>query len=116
MLNSYDETCAVCGLNIVTLSGISVIDLAHILPYHEFKNDDVRNGLALCKTHHWLFDKGLISIDGDYQVLVSKTIEEENPDKVVSRYNGRKILLPDEKEKKPDEVALKWHGCNVYNG
>ena len=50
---------------------------AHILPFARFGNDDVRNGMALCKTHHWLFDKGLISVDQHYRALVSKDIMAE---------------------------------------
>ena len=69
VLRSYASTCAVCGAKLVTSSGISVIDAAHILPFSQFHNDDVRNGLALCKIHHWLFDKGLISVDEHYRVL-----------------------------------------------
>ena len=83
VLSAYDETCSVCGLRLVTTSGISVIDAAHILPHARFKNDDVRNGLALCKTHHWLFDKGLMAIDGHYRVEVSKSIELEAPKRAV---------------------------------
>jgi len=114
ILNNYNETCAVCGLNIVTSSGISVIDAAHILPYHKFKNDDIRNGLALCKRHHWLFDQGLISVNEHYNILVSKSIEDENPNRVVRRYDGDKISLPESKRKYPSSVALKWHQHNIF--
>jgi len=114
VLKSYAGTCAVCGAHLVTSSGISVIDAAHILPFARFGNDDVRNGMALCKTHHWLFDKGLISVDSHYRALVSKAIEKEEPERLVSRFAGRGILLPESAERFPSQVALEWHRGEVY--
>src|SRR3546814_19321790 len=34
--------------------------------------DSVRNGLALSGTIHWMFDRGLISIDDDYSILTAQ--------------------------------------------
>ena len=113
VLTAYDETCSVCGMKIVTSSGISIIDAAHILPFSHFQNDDIRNGMALCKTHHWLFDKGLMSVDPHYRVIVSKTIEKEIPDRVITNYNKSEIMLPGEAEKYPSQIALDWHRENV---
>jgi len=113
VLTAYDETCSVCGMKIVTSSGVSVIDAAHILPFSHFQNDDIRNGMALCKTHHWLFDKGLMSVDPHYRVIVSKTIEKEIPDKIITNYNKNEIMLPREPAKYPSQIALDWHRENV---
>ena len=114
ILKSYAGTCAVCGARLVTSSGISVIDAAHILPFSRFRNDDLRNGMALCKTHHWLFDKGLISVDEHYRALVSKAIEKEEPEGMVSRFTGKEIRLPESAEKFPSQVALEWHRGEVF--
>jgi len=57
---------------------------AHILPFARFGNDDMRNGMALCKMHHWLFDKGLISVDQHYLALVSKEIEAKGESRAIS--------------------------------
>jgi putative restriction endonuclease len=32
----------------------------------------VRNGLALCKTAHWLFDRGLVTLDDDLKIVQAK--------------------------------------------
>lgn len=114
VLGAYLETCAICGMNIKTSSGISVIDAAHILPFNMFNNDDIRNGLALCKTHHWLFDRGVLSIDKNYRILVSNTIYREHPDNIVSRYRGDVIHLPESPEQFPHPNAVAWHRNNVY--
>ena len=63
----YEYTCAVCELNIQAASGESVTDAAHIVPFSVSYNDDVRNGMSLCKSHHWAFDAGLISVNEAYQ-------------------------------------------------
>ena len=114
VLKSYASTCAVCGARLVTSSGISIIDTTHILPFSRFHNDDLRNGMALCKTHHWLFDKGLISVDEHYRALVSKAIEKEEPERLVSRFKGREIRLPESAERFPSQVALEWHRGEVF--
>lgn len=33
----------------------------------------------LCKLHHWALEKGLISLDKNYKVIVSKFILERGP-------------------------------------
>ena len=115
VLTAYDETCSVCGMKIITSSGVSVIDAAHILPFSKFKNDDIRNGLALCKIHHWLFDKGLMSVDLHYRVIVSKSIERESPENIISRLHKSEIIMPEESVKYPSPVALDWHRENIFN-
>ena len=54
IMQVYAYTCAVCELNIRASSGESVTDAAHIIPFFVSYNDDVRNGMSLCKSHHWI--------------------------------------------------------------
>jgi putative restriction endonuclease len=115
VLGAYDETCAICRMKLDNSLGISVIDAAHILPFSQFYNDDVRNGLSLCKLHHWLFDHGLITVDTEYTIQVSKKIDYEYPKKLVSSYQNQTILLPTEEKNLPSPVALRWHKNNVFD-
>lgn len=48
----YDHRCALCGTRIVTSEGHTVVDAAHIIPWSESRNDDIRNEMALCKLCH----------------------------------------------------------------
>ena len=64
--------------------------------------------------HHCLFDKGLISVDEHYRALVSKAIEKEEPERLVSRFGGKEIRLPDGAERFPSQVALEWHRGEVF--
>ncbi|MFH1706348.1 MAG: HNH endonuclease [Planctomycetota bacterium] len=79
---NYKHTCAICGVSVL-IEDISVVDAAHILPFHQFHNDDPRNGLALCKTHHWLFDRGGLTITPAYRVLISHSRQVEHPEGVL---------------------------------
>ena len=69
---SYQYTCALTGYRILTVSSSSIIDAAHIHQFSDSRNNDVRNGIALCKNAHWLFDNGLWTIADDFTVLVAR--------------------------------------------
>jgi hypothetical protein len=77
---AYRFTCIICGLRLPPVGGSPGVDAAHILPYAEYDLDDVRNGLCLCKLHHWAFDEGLIEIRHDgsnYVVAVPAQVEQQ---------------------------------------
>lgn len=47
----FDFACAVCGVQ------LEIIEAAHIIPVNDQRStDDIWNGLALCPSHHTLFD------------------------------------------------------------
>ncbi len=68
---AYDDRCAVTGLRIINGGGRSEVQAAHIWPVASGGPDVVQNGLALSGTVHWLFDRHLISLTDDYELLVS---------------------------------------------
>lgn len=67
------------------------------------------------KPYHWLFDHGLISIDTDYTIHVSKKINYEYPKKLVSIFQNQQIFLPTEQKNLPSPVTLFWHKNNVFD-
>lgn len=93
---AYDYTCALTGYRIITVDRGTIVDAAHIAPFRSSKNNDVRNGLSLCKNAHWLFDVGLWSLDDDYRVIVAESaFDEHSPDQTpLKRMVGRRISLP----------------------
>lgn len=110
IMRIYDYTCAVCELQILTLNGESVTEAAHIIPFRRSNNDDVRNGISLCKLHHWAFDRYLFSVDASYKVLVSDLMTEQGPTEwKLATLNGKDILLPERAELYPAQEAFKWH-------
>ena len=110
IMRIYKYTCSVCQMHILTLDGESVTEAAHIIPFSISKNDDVRNGISLCKLHHWAFDKGLISLNKTYKVIVSELISERGPTEWrLKTLQDKEILLPEHKELYPAQEALAWH-------
>ena len=59
----YDYRCVLCGQAHVTVGGITETEAAHIVPRGLRGADDARNGLALCRGHHWAFDHGLFGVE-----------------------------------------------------
>jgi hypothetical protein len=39
---------------------------AHIVPKNKNGTDDPRNGLTLCRAHHWAFDAGLFTPSNEF--------------------------------------------------
>ena len=117
IMQIYEHTCAVCELNIRALSGESVTDAAHIIPFSVSYNDDIRNGISLCKSHHWAFDTGLISVNEAYEVIVSPSMNEQGPTALIlTELRNRPIWLPNEPEHRPAQDALTWHREEVLRG
>ncbi len=106
----YGNACAVCRGDTRTDNGRMLVDAAHILPFAKHHNDDPRNGLALCKNHHWGFDAGAFGIGDDYRIITSRQIVEAVP--LVTA--GIIIALPTKSDFVPAVVALRWHRENVF--
>ena len=115
IMRIYDYTCAVCRLHILTMDGESITEAAHIIPFNISGNNDVRNGISLCQLHHWSFDRGLISVDRNYKVIVSNLMLERGPREwLLTNLRGRVILLPDHDTFYPAQEALAWHREKVF--
>lgn len=113
---AYSATCAMTGLRIINGGGNPEVDAAHIRPIGHGHNgpDSVRNGLALSKTVHWMFDRGLISVSDDYQILIAKN---NVPDPAVRLFNpdGR-LILPKDEVANPHPAFLKYHRDQIFKG
>ncbi|MBN9886794.1 HNH endonuclease [Salipiger abyssi] len=111
---AYGHRCAISGLQLRNGGGRPEVQAAHIRPVEAQGSDSVRNGLALSGTLHWMFDRGLISIDpGTYEILVS---HNKVPADVVERLivPDRKLRLPDAKRDWPHPENLRWHRENRF--
>ncbi len=104
---AYDYTCAVCRSRLITPEGATLVDGAHILPFHQYRNDDPRNGISLCKNHHWMFDHAMISVSTEYRILVSDWVEKnDNRVPETKRWEGEFILLPEDERLWPVREVL----------
>ena len=110
IMKIYKHTCAVCELNIRASRGESVTDAAHIIPFSVSYNDDIRNGISLCKSHHWAFDTGLISVSDTYRVVVSPAMTEQGPTALMlTELDDKRIWTPQDAQFYPSQAALTWH-------
>ncbi|WP_197036204.1 HNH endonuclease [Fischerella sp. PCC 9605] len=110
VVSTYNHTCAFCGLQILDTNGQNIVDGSHIKPFSQFYDDRIDNGLALCKNHHWAFDRYWFSIDDDYRIIVSDRIREDSPNaKPMREFRGDRIILPSQQQYYPRLDALQWH-------
>jgi putative restriction endonuclease len=118
VINAYTHSCAMCGLRILTPEGHTVVEAAHIIPWSVHPIDHPRNGLALCRVHHWTFDEGLITVNSRFEIRISPLILDspEIYTKPLSDLNGKKILLPDQTSMHPFIEALEWHRNKLFRG
>jgi putative restriction endonuclease len=107
---NYDHRCAFCGTRIVTSEGHTVVDAAHIVPWSVSQNDDIRNGMALCKLCHWGFDEGVMGVSDAYAVIISKQVSQtHNTAGALLNLADRNILGPHDKTLWPHKGHLGWH-------
>lgn len=110
--NAYNNTCAVTGLRLINGGGRPEVQAAHIRPVEEDGPDTIRNGLALTGTAHWLFDRGLLSFNDDYSILLSPHGVPDDLDKLIR--SERKLLLPEQSAWRPHVTYMKWHRENRF--
>jgi putative restriction endonuclease len=111
----YNNHCSFTGMQINSTFNYSFIDACHIIPFSESQNDKIVNGIALCPNMHRAFDRGLLSIDGDYRILVSRHIQENEAHPYgFKQLEGRLISLPAQENHHPDLSALAWHRDRVF--
>jgi len=110
----YNNTCCISGMKIDATINVSMVDACHIVPFSESYNDTVTNGIALCPNLHRAFDRGLIAIDNNYKVVVSKSFTEDESNYSIHGFDGKEILLPKQKEYFPLKENLSWHKQNIF--
>jgi putative restriction endonuclease len=111
---AYGDTCAVTGLKIINGGGRSEVQAAHIRPVADAGPDSVRNGIALSGTVHWMFDRGLISVDDDYRLLIARDRVPDTVSRIIQP--SQNIILPARPEERPHLQFLKYHRENVFKG
>jgi putative restriction endonuclease len=106
---AYDYRCAACGLRVILEGGLYIVDAAHLIPFAATHDDDPRNGIALCKNHHWAMDRNLIAPTRQRQWQVSSLLDDRlEVQRDLITLAGRSILLPHETRYHPREDALGW--------
>ena len=110
--SAYANTCAVTGLRLINGGGRPEVQAAHIRPVQADGPDTVRNGIALTGTAHWLFDRGLLSFDNDYTILLSSHGLPDGLDKLI--LPDRKLRVPSNPDLRPHATYLAWHRDHCF--
>ena len=108
VLRAYDERCAVTGLKLINGGGRAEVEAAHIRPVEANGPDIVSNGLALSGTAHWMFDRGLIGLDDDLNIMVSRQVNDRESVLAIINPSGR-ILMPPREADRPHVQFVRWH-------
>lgn len=108
VVTAYEKTCAITGLRLINGRGRAEVEAAHIRPVEHGGPDDVRNGIALSGTVHWMFDRGLIGLTDAGDILISRKVNDVS--QVASLIKAdRKASLPARPEQRPHPAFLHWH-------
>jgi putative restriction endonuclease len=115
IITLYSHRCALCGIRMLTPEGHTIVEAAHVKPWSISYDDRPTNGMSLCKLCHWSFDKGLMSVGNDYEVLVSKRVQvDKNLPGHILTLSDRNIFTPDEHKFWPAQDNLTWHRKNLF--
>lgn len=110
----YNNTCCISGMRIDATISISMVDACHIVPFSVSYDDTVSNGIALCPNLHRAFDRGLIAIDENYKVVVSKFFREDETSYSIRAFEGKELRLPKMKSYYPLRENFGWHRENMF--
>lgn len=111
--DAYRERCSLTGLRLINGGGRAEVEAAHIRPVGGGHNgpDSIWNGIALSRTAHWMFDRGLVSLEDDYRIIVSPSAPG----------NAHRLLrpemvadVPDSPRDQPHPTFLKYHRDNIF--
>lgn len=112
ILSSYDGTCCITGLRIR-----ECLVASHIVPWSvsEEHRTNPHNGLCLSATFDRLFDRGLITVTSDLNVLVSERLRkagDKRIDEMICRHHNGAIIRA--RRFLPSPKHLEWHRKNVF--
>jgi putative restriction endonuclease len=113
VLRAYDQRCVVSGLRFINGGGRAEVAAAHIRPVEAGGPDIVNNGIALSGTAHWMFDRGLISLSDDLQILISRQANDQDGIRAFINQSGR-ALEPQKASQRPHPHFLDWHRNNCF--
>ena len=115
VLGNYGHTCAVTGQRFQSPNHTEA-DAAHIIGKEVRGTDDPRNGLALAKSVHWAFDRGIFTISDQYEVMINPKVQAASSANFpLLALDRRQIQLPRDPYYWPHVEALAWHKREVFD-
>lgn len=114
ILNLYEKRCAITGISIPSL-----LVASHIIPWAENEKERLNpeNGLCLSALYDKAFDKGFISLDNHYRVILAEKLKAYSKESYYERHfasiEGFEISLPE--YHRPNPLFLEWHRDCIFN-
>lgn len=104
VIRAYETKCAVCG-EPLRKGPLSELEGAHIRPVDQDGPDDPKNGISLCRRHHWALDHGFFTLSDS--AVVQWLAPAPDPHKEVK--DGLQLLVPEAEAWRPHVEYLGWH-------
>lgn len=115
VLDNYGYTCAVTGQRFHSPDHTEA-DGAHIIGKEVRGTDDPRNGIALAKSVHWAFDRGIFTVSDKYKVVINPRARSASiANFPLLEMDGQEIRLPGDSYYWPHPEALAWHKREVFD-
>jgi len=119
VLEEYRCICAACQSKFILKQkdGEPLVEAqaAHIISVEARGPDDPRNGLSLCRRHHWALDHGLFTITDSNEIKVSSSVlQAERRRFDLEEYEGESLIPPAHEICRPHEEALHWHQKKIF--
>lgn len=105
----YQGRCAVCDLGVKGPEGQPEVQSAHIYPRYKNGKDDLRNGICLCRMHHWALDIGWMSLSDSRKVLVRADLPEHSDYAFIRDHAARPIREPSATQFAPHALYMGAH-------
>ena len=117
VMTAYRNSCCITGIKKCEL-----LIASHIKPWKDSdpktERTNPRNGLCLNALHDKAFDRGLITLDRNYRIIISKKLSDIDMDKNTHRwfysYENQKIILPD--RFLPGKNFIEYHNDIIFQG
>ena len=115
VIANYSGKCAITGIDIPDL-----LLASHIIPWskNETERLNPENGICLSPLYDRAYDQGYISINENYEILLSSEIKEKNKEEYHSKYfaplSGMNIIRP--AKYLPKKEFLQYHLEEVFKG
>lgn len=113
--DSYEYLCALCGHGMMTPENICEVEAAHIIPVGENGTNDPRNGIALCCSHHWAFDRFLWTLTTDLKIVIPRRVRAMSQNAGLIAISGKTMRLPKEKHLAPALEATDHHRKRTFD-
>ncbi len=115
VLSAYNNACAITNIKVKDF-----LVASHIKPWSKDKSNRLNphNGICLNNIHDQAFDKGYLTIDYNYKIIISSQLKEfyshQFIEDVFKKYEGCKITIPD--KFKPSREYLEYHHDMIFKG